>query len=67
MWLCSALESRLPPGLFVGRSGERVFLYDAGGAERTVLSVEDALRIIGEYPGQSAPAVPRRINKPSTL
>ena len=47
--LFNALRQALPEGLSVVRRGEGVFLVDDGGMERTIVSLEQAFRVIEEW------------------
>lgn len=47
--LFEAVRKELPQGLTVVRSGERVCLVDDAGKERTITSLEQASRVLGEW------------------
>lgn len=47
--LFEAVRDALPEGLTVVRNGERVCLVDEAGKERTITSLEQASRVLGEW------------------
>jgi hypothetical protein len=47
--LYEAVRGALPDGLTAVRDGERVYLVDDSGKERTITSLEQTTRVLGEW------------------